>query len=53
MNVCKTLIRINPKLLNVKDVEEKTAYDWIVLYNEEYNSHGDMLKFLKDFYTTL
>ena len=52
IGVCRVLIRRNPALLNVKDVEEKTAYDWILSYNEEYNSHGDILTFLKDFYTT-
>ena len=50
VEVCRMLIRRNPALLNVKDNEEKTAYDWVVSYNEEYKSHTKILEFLKQYY---
>ena len=47
IEVCKLLIRRNPQLFNITDVEGKTAYDWIACYSEESGSHGEMLTYLK------
>ena len=50
VEVCKMLIQRNPALLNVKDIEKKTAYDLVVSYNEEYKSHTNIIEFLKIYY---
>lgn len=52
IEVCKLLIRRNPQLFNITDIEGKTAYDWVVSYNEEYNSHGEMLTYLRTLIST-
>ena len=44
LEICKILISRNPTIINIKDIENKTAYDWILEYNLEYNSHNDILK---------
>ena len=45
--ICKLLVSRNPEIINIKDVENKTAYDWVLEYNLEYNSHINIINFLK------
>jgi len=52
IEICKLLIRRNPKLFNITDIEDMTAYDWVVSYNEEYGSHGEMLTYLRTLIST-
>jgi ankyrin repeat protein len=49
LEICKLLILRNPELINIKDIENKTAYDWSYEYNLEYNSHIDIINELKQY----
>lgn len=48
-DICKILISRNPNIIHMKDIENKTAYDWACEYNHEYNSHQTVCAFLKQF----
>jgi ankyrin repeat protein len=51
VEICKILVEKNPKILTIKDVDNKTAYDWALAYNAEYNgSHKDVCDFLANYY---
>jgi ankyrin repeat protein len=47
--ICKILINRNIDIVYIKDVENKTAYDWVMEYNEEYKCHIKTCEFLKKF----
>ena len=47
LEICKLLITKAPQLENMRCIEGKTALDWAIEYNEEYNSHVDVCAFLK------
>lgn len=47
VELCKILINQNIQIVNIKNVDNKTAYDWAMSYNEEYNSHCSVCEFLK------
>ena len=47
LEICKLLITKAPQLKNMRCIEGKTALDWAIEYNEEYNSHVDVCAFLK------
>ena len=47
LEICKLLVSRNPSIVNIKDVEKKTPYDWVVEYNLEYDSHINIIYFLK------
>ena len=49
VELCKILINKNKDIINIKDIENKTAYDWVMSYNEEYNSHTSVCEFLKKY----
>jgi len=49
VELCKILINKNKDIVNIKDIENKTAYDWVMSYNEEYNSHSSVCEFLKKY----
>lgn len=49
VELCKILIIKNKDIVNIKDIENKTAYDWAMSYNEEYNSHTSVCEFLKKY----
>ena len=49
VELCKILINKNKDIVNIKDIEKKTAYDWAMSYNEEYNSHSSVCEFLKKY----
>ena len=49
IDICKILIQRNPNIVGIKDVEDKTAYDWACEYNQEYNSHKTVCEFLKGY----
>jgi ankyrin repeat protein len=51
IEICKLLIQKCPQLVNIKDVDSKTAYDWAKSYNEEYNSHIDVCDYFKNINT--
>ena len=47
LEICKLLININKSIIDIKDVENKTALDWATAYNIEYNgSHQDVCDYL-------
>ena len=48
LEICKLLLSKAPKLKNMRCEEGKTALDWALLYNEEYNSHADLIRFLQE-----
>jgi len=43
LEICELLISRNKKIINIKDIENKTAYDWASEYNLEYNTHIDIM----------
>ena len=47
VELCKILINQNIQIVNIKNVENKTAYDLAMSYNEEYNSHSSVCEFFK------
>ena len=48
LEMCKLLINMNPDIVHIKDIDNKTAYDWAVAYNIEYNgTHQEVCDFLK------
>ena len=51
LEMCNLLLKMNKDIIHIKDMDNKTAYDWAVLYNEEYNgSHAAVCNFLKTFH---
>ena len=48
LEICKLLLSKAPHLKEMKCVEGKTALDWVIEYNEEYNSHVDIIAFLQE-----
>ena len=48
LEICKILINMNPDIVHIKDIDKKTAYDWAMAYNIEYNgTHQEVCNFLK------
>jgi len=47
VEICKILINRNPDIIHITDVEDKTAYDWVREYNDEYHSHINTCDLLK------
>ena len=47
LETCKLLLELNPNLINIKCIEDKTALDWAKEYQNEYNSHHIVCNFLK------
>ena len=48
LKMCKIIIGLNPGIVNITDIENKTAYDWAVCYNVEYNgTHQAVCDYLK------
>ena len=48
LKMCKILVNMNPDIVHIKDMDNKTAYDWAVAYNIEYNgTHQEVCDFLK------
>ena len=48
LELCKLLLSKAPALRDMRCVEGKSALDWVIEYNEEYNSHVEMIAFLKE-----
>lgn len=48
IEMCKLLLKINPKLKNIKCIENKTALDWALEYHLEYNTHYTLIMYLLD-----
>ena len=48
VEICKLLLSKAPTLKDMRCEEGKTALEWAVLYNEEYNSHIDLIRFLQE-----
>jgi len=48
LEICKLLLSKAPTLKDMRCEEGKTALDWALLYNEEYNSHVDLIRFLQE-----
>lgn len=49
LEICKILINRNPNIIHLTDEEDKTAYDWMREYNQEFSSHIEICDFLKKF----
>ena len=49
LKICKLLIELNSNIVNIKDIENKTAYDWCLEYFDEYGSHSNIIGFLRTF----
>ena len=50
LEMCKIIIGLNPGIVNITDIENKTALDWALSYNAEYNgSHQEVCVYLKTF----
>ena len=49
LKMCKLLISRNKKIIYMKDMDMKTAYDWAVEYNLAYNSHIAIVKELRQY----
>ncbi len=49
LKMCKLLISRNKKIIHMKDMDMKTAYDWAVEYNLAYNSHIAIVKELRQY----
>ena len=50
LKMCKIIIELNPDIVNITDIENKTAYDWALAYNEEYNgTHQEVCDYLQEF----
>jgi hypothetical protein len=48
LKMCKILVNMNPDIVHIKDMDNKTAYEWAVAYNIEYNgTHQEVCDFLK------
>lgn len=47
LEICKLLLTKAPWLEYMQCIEGKTALEWAIEYNEEYNSHVDVCAFLK------
>ena len=48
LEMCKIIIGLNPKIANITDIENKTALDWALAYNSEYNgTHQEVCDYLK------
>jgi ankyrin repeat protein len=46
LEICKLLIERNPDIVNITDIENKTAYDWCLEYYNEHTSHTKIIKLL-------
>jgi len=46
IEICKLLIERNPDIVNITDIENKTAYEWCLEYFDEYSSHTKIIEFL-------
>lgn len=47
LEMCKIIIDLNPEIVNITDIENKTAYDWALAYNAEYNgTHQEVCDYL-------
>ena len=50
LEMCKIIIGLNQEIVNITDIENKTAYDWALAYNAEYNgTHQEVCDYLKTF----
>ena len=49
LEICKILINRNPYIIHITDVENKTAYDWMCEYKQEFDTHTEIYDFLKKF----
>ena len=50
LEMCKIIIDLNPEIANITDSENKTAYDWVLSYNEEYNgTYQEVCDYLMNF----
>lgn len=50
LEICKILINMNPDIVHIKDIDNKTAYDWAVSYNIEYNgTHQEVCDLLSKY----
>jgi ankyrin repeat protein len=50
LEMCKLLINMNTDIVHIKDIDNKTAYDWAVAYNIEYNgTHQEVCDYLMKF----
>ena len=48
LEMCKILVNMNPEIVHIKDMDNKTACDWALAYNIEYNgTHQEVYDFLK------
>ena len=48
LEMCKIIIGLNPRIANIMDIENKTALDWALSYNAEYNgTHQEVCDYLK------
>ena len=45
VEMCKILLEKQPKLLNMKCSDDKTAYELALSYKDEYNSHIDVCNY--------
>ena len=48
LEICKVLIEKCPQLVNIRDNDSLTAFDWAKLYNEEYNSHIEVCTYFEN-----
>ena len=48
LEICELLLKKAPSLKDMECVEGKTALDWVIEYNNEYNSHIDIIAFLQE-----
>ena len=46
LEICKLLVNRNAEIVNITDIENKTAYDWCLEYFDEYTSHMKIIEFL-------
>jgi ankyrin repeat protein len=50
LKICELLINMNPDIVHIKDIDNKTAYDWAVSYNIEYNgTHQEVCDLLSKY----
>ena len=45
LEICKLLITRNSQIIYIKDIENKTAYDWVKEYNKEEGSHLEICEY--------
>ena len=50
LEMCKIIIGLNPGIVNITDIENKTALDWALSYNTEYSgTHQEVCDYLMNF----